>query len=386
MKLFSADDHILEPPNLWSSRVPAKFRETAPHVVEEDGVEYWVYEDTRTALIGNFAAAGRPEEDWNLEPIRYDEMRPGCYDPKERAKDLVSEGMTSSLCFPTVPRFSGVLFASFTDKELARVCVEAWNDYLFDEWCAAVPEIFVPMVILPLWDPPAAATELERCIARGARAVTMPEETSNLGLPSYYSDVWDPIWAVCQEADLPVCMHIGSSGWQPFIPEGSTSGSLGIALGFVPTITHAVGMMYSRVPRQFPNIKLVYSEGGIGWVPVTLERADARFKLHHSWSGDDDLLPSEVCRRNMWFCMMPDEDYGLRNRHEVGLDRILWEADYPHANCPWPGTQADTERFFAGVPEDEVAQIAHGNAEKLFKWRCPDPAELDLGHPVGVAR
>jgi predicted TIM-barrel fold metal-dependent hydrolase len=378
MKLFSTDDHLVEPPDVWSSRVPAKFRDKAPHVVEEDGVESWVLEDTKMTVMSALAAVGRPEGDFGLTPIRYDEMHPGCYDPKERAKDLLLEGMTSSLCFPTVPRFSGVSFASFKDKELAAACVQAWNDFLFDEWCAAAPEIFVPMVMLPLWDPKAAAVELERCLAKGARAVTMPEETSHLGLPSYYSDVWDPVWSVCEGANVPVCMHIGSSGWKPLIPEGASSGSMEIALGFVSTITHAVAMMYSPVPRKFPDIKLVYSEGGIGWVPVTLERADARFRLHHSWTGDDDLLPSEVCHRNMWFCMMPDEDYGLKNRHEVGLDKILWEADYPHANCPWPGTLTEAERFFKGVPQDEVESMTFANAEKLFNWHCPEPSEVKV--------
>jgi predicted TIM-barrel fold metal-dependent hydrolase len=378
MKLFSVDDHIIEPADVWSKRLPAKYRDAAPHVIEEDKREVWVYEDQRGFTMGLNAVVGRPREEWTQEPARFSDMRPGCYDPVERAKDLLSEDITSSLSFPTLPRFGGALFPSFKDKALADLCVKAWNDYLFEEWCAAAPQMFVPMVIVQLWDPKAAAVEIERNVARGARAVAMPEETSHLGtLPSYYESYWDPIWAACQEADIAVCMHIGSSGWKAYVPPGASE-TLPIALGFVPTITHAMGMAFGPVPRRFPKIKLVYSEGGIGWVPIALERADSRYELHHSWSGDDDLLPSEVYRRNMWFCMMPDEHYGLEQRERIGLDRIFWETDYPHANCPWPGTQDFVEDFFQGVPRDEVAMIAHGNAEKVFNWRCPEPDEVVL--------
>jgi predicted TIM-barrel fold metal-dependent hydrolase len=377
MKLFSVDDHIVEPAHVWSSRLPAKYQEAGPHVIEEDGRQYWVYEDQRSFTMGLNAVVGRPKEDWTKEPARFDDMRPGCFDPKERAKDLLSEGITSSLAFPTLPRFGGALFPGFEDKKLADLCVQAWNDYMFDEWCAAAPQMFVPMIIVQLWDPKAAAAEIERNVARGLKAVAMPEETSNLGLPSYYDSYWDPVWAVCEAARMPVCMHIGSSGWKPIMPAGASE-TLAIALGFVPTVTHAVAMAFGPVPRKFPEIRLVYSEGGIGWVPVTLERADSRYELHHSWSGDDDLLPSEVFERNMWFCIMPDEEYGLEQRHRVGIDKIFWEADYPHANCPWPGTQSFVNEFFKGVPDEDVEKIAYANAESVFDWACPDPSEITV--------
>jgi predicted TIM-barrel fold metal-dependent hydrolase len=374
VKLFSVDDHIVEPRDVWSKRVPARYRDVAPHVVEEDGNEYWIVEGVRHPTLGLNAVAGKPVEQWDLEPTRFSDMIPGCYDPHERAKDMAREGIVASINFPSLPRFGGALFPGFQDKELAAVCVRAWNDFMFEEWCAAAPQLFVPMAIVALWDAELAVAEIERNLDRGLRAVALPEETSVLGLPSYYTEYWDPIWALCQEADIPVCMHIGSSGWKPYRPPESTGG-LQIALGFVPTITHALGMMYSPVPRKFPDIKLVYSEGGIGWVPAALERADAKYRHTRYWSGDDDLLPSEVCARNMWFCVI-DEPFGIRVRHDIGVDRILWECDYPHASCIWPNTQEIARALFENVPLDETEMMTFRTAEMLFKWDTVEPDEL----------
>jgi len=371
--LFSADDHIVEPPDVWSKRVPQRFREAAPHVIEEGGMEYWMVEGKRMPTVGLNAVAGKPEEEWTMDPVRFSDMIPGCYDPKARAEDMRSEGIAASLNFPSLPRFGGALFPDFKDKELADYCVRAWNDFMFEEWCAAAPEMFVPMAIVQLWDANLAAKEIERNLERGLRAISVPEETSMLGLPSYYTDFWDPMWSICEEAGVAVCMHIGSSGWRAFTPPESNP-SLMVALGFVPTITHSLAMMYSPVPRKFPNIKIVYSEGGVNWVPGALERADRMYKRHKYWSGTDDLLPSEICRKNMWFCLI-DEPYGLRVRHDVGIERILWECDYPHSSCIWPGTQHVVEDLFQDVPDDETELITLRNAERLFNWTCvPDAA------------
>ena len=175
--IFSVDDHIVEPPDVWSSRVPAKYRDAAPHVIEEDGREYWVYEDQRILTMGLNAVAGKPRDQWDMEPARFTDMIPGCYDPKERARDLLSQGVLASVAFPTLPRFGGMLFNSFSDKDLASACVEAWNDFILDEWCpAGPPGLFVPMVICQVWDPALAAREIERCASKGREGALLHRE------------------------------------------------------------------------------------------------------------------------------------------------------------------------------------------------------------------
>ena len=150
LKLFSADDHIIEPPGVWQDRVPARFRDAAPHVIEEDGREHWVYEDVKAETMGLNAVVGKSRDQYNPDPIRFADMRPGCYDPVERAKDMLADGIYASVLFPTLPRFAGTLFPTFKDKALADVCVRAYNDFVIEEWCpAGPPGMFVPTIISP---------------------------------------------------------------------------------------------------------------------------------------------------------------------------------------------------------------------------------------------
>jgi predicted TIM-barrel fold metal-dependent hydrolase len=281
-----------------------------------------------------------------------------------------SQGIYASVNFPTLPRFGGALFSEFKDKELADVCVKAWNDFIVDEWCAADPDMFVPMVICQLWDPALAAAEIRRCVDKGAKALCFVENPVPLGLPSFHDpEHWDPIWDACQEADLPVCMHIGSSGpgaaGASIAQDPHTPPIVPIAAAFANAAIASINMMLSPVPRKFPGIKLVWSEGGIGWIPAALERADRQWE-RHLWSHNDELKPSELALRNMWFCMI-EEPVGLKYRHDFRIDHILWESDYPHADTPFPNTQANAKEVFDGVPEAEVEAITHGNAEALFR-------------------
>ena len=371
-KLFSVDDHIIEPAGVWVDRVPAALRDRVPHVVEHDGGQRWVWEGGEERTMGLNAVAGKPIETWGMEPARFEDMIPGCYDPHERAKDFLGQGIFASLAFPTLPGFGGRKFESFADKQLALTCVQAWNDYVLDEWCAAQPDLFVPMTIAPVWDVELAVAETERALAKGTKALCWLEDPANLGLPGYHSDYWFPLFALCEQAGLPVCMHIGGANNQANVARDSVP-MVEIAAAFAMAARSAVNMMVSPIPRRFPNVKLVWSEGGIGWITAAIERADRQWERHKRWSklDQDDVLPSEVARRNMWFCMI-EEPVGLKYRHDFELDRIVWESDYPHADTPFPNTQAVCKELFTGVPPDEVDAITHRNAEALFDFEISD--------------
>lgn len=371
-KLFSVDDHILEPPNVWADRMPAKYRELAPHVVTEGERELWVINGKRSTSTGLFAVAGKKPEEWNSDPINYAQMTPGCYDPAARSREFLSNGVCASVSFPTQVGFAGEAFLKTEDRHLASACVEAYNDWMLDEWCpGGIPGMLVPTIMAKLWDAEASGREILRCAAKGARALTFPENVVRFGLPSYWSNWWDPVWRACEEADIPICMHIGT-GFGVTSTAAEAPSTLSIALGNVSAQLAMVDFSMSPVCRKFPGLKLAFSEGGIGWIPAALERADRQFIRHAPWTGQSGALPSEIFRQNMYFCMIY-EPVGLHMTMEaVGIERIFWELDYPHADSPWPDAQAEVEEQFHGLPEATAEAILFRNAERVFNWKSAD--------------
>jgi predicted TIM-barrel fold metal-dependent hydrolase len=374
-KIFSVDDHLIEPPDVWSSRVPAKMHDAAPHVIADGGREFWVFEDRRSLTMGLNAVAGLPRERWNSEPATYADMIPGSFDPKARAMDLLSQGVLASVGFPTLPRFGGMLFNEFKDKELAAVCVRAWNDFVLDEWCPSGPEgFYVPLIIVPVWDPVLAAAEVRRCAALGARAVAFPEHPSPGGLPGFRSDTWDPFWDAMQDTGLVLCLHIGSSGRMVcFDPDFAHLDA--VAVAHINAMGSFTELVMSPVCQKFPDLKIAYSEGGVGWIPAVLERCDRQWE-RNVWTGRTGRTPSEIYQRNIFSCMV-EEPIGFSLYPLIGEDKIFAEVDYPHSDSPFPRTQGGLERVFAGTPDDVVAKVTYRNAERVFNWKMADEALLE---------
>ena len=360
------NDHIIEPPRVWADRLPDKFQEAGPHVIEEDGREWWVYDGNRVATMGLNAVPGKPRETWNMDPVRHTDTIQGCWDPVRRAKDMALDGVVGSVCFPTLPRFAGTLFLQFKDKELADLCVKAYNDWLFDEWCAAAPDLYIPMTIVQLWGPQLAAAEIRRTAGLGARCITFPETLAPLGLPSFFTDHWDPVWEALSETGLAVNMHIGTSGTLQS-PAPVALFHVTIMLAQASAAIGMVGILESKVLRKFPTLQMVFSEGGLGWIPAQLERCDRMWERHRMWSHLDDLKPSELFRRNLYGAFV-DDSVGLEMRYRLGVDRILWENDFPHVESVWPQSQDNVKRLVADMPDDEVEMVTNGNARRLYNW------------------
>lgn len=384
LKLFSADDHIIEHPRVWSDRLPARWREQGPHIVSEDEGERWVYEDTPGPRVSELGAAGpslreksQPNEPRLERPQTFAQMLPGCYDPVERASDLFGCGIVASLNFPSLPRFGGTLFLDFKDKDLADLCVKAYNDFILDEWCpSGPPGMFVPMTICQLWDVEAATAEIERCVDRGIRALSFPENLVHFGLPSYYTDHWDPIWRICEEADIAVCMHLATAGnFDAFTPSPDAPRAVFLTVaGASMSQAALLNMVFSPVLTKFPDLKVVFSESGIGWLPYALGRADLVWERYQGTEELSSERPSEIWARNMYVCQV-EEHIGLHYLEHIGAEKVLWELDYPHPDTVFPHAQSHTESVFeaAGVTAADAELITHRNSERVFRW---EPAAL----------
>jgi predicted TIM-barrel fold metal-dependent hydrolase len=367
VQIVSVDDHVVEHANVWQDRLPAKFKEAGPKgIVDDEGRDVWMFEGTPRFNGGLGAVAGKPREQFGMDPVSYHEMLPGCYDPKERIKDMDLDGIQAQLCFPTFPGFAGSTFHAAQDKDLATACVTAYNDWMIDEWCAYAPDRQIPLVLAPFWDVPATVKEIERVAAKGAKAITFTEAPHNIGLPSFHTDHWDPVFAAASAAGLPLCMHFGSGGTPNIAPGGPFTAA--IALFGLNSQQTTVELVNSRVFEHFPKLKVALSEGGIGWMPYILERCDYTWERHRYYTGMTDARrPSDIFRDHIYGCFIYD-DAGLANIDLIGEDNIMFECDYPHSDSNWPHTRKMLAESLTNIPEAQARKLAETNARKLFNF------------------
>jgi predicted TIM-barrel fold metal-dependent hydrolase len=383
MILISVDDHVVEPADLFDGHIPARWRDAAPRVErDERGRDAWVFEGKKTYNIGLNAVAGKPRHRYGVDPTSFDEVRPGCYDVHTRVRDMNANGVLSSMCFPSFPQFCGQLFSRAKDKEAALAIVQAYNDWHIDSWCGPYPDRFIPLAIPPLWSPDLMAQEVRRVARKGCHAVTFSENPFKLGYPSWHSEHWDPFFQACSDEGTVLCLHIGSSS-ELVMTSMDAPVPVQISLQGLNIMQAAADIVFSRVVRTFPTIKVALSEGGIGWVPYYLERADSTYKKHGQWTGLDlgGELPSSLFRDHVLTCFISDEA-GIEMRHHIGVENITWECDYPHSDSTWPNSPELLAGELKNVPDDEVNLITHRNAMRTFQFdpfATRDPADCSVG-------
>jgi predicted TIM-barrel fold metal-dependent hydrolase len=371
--IISVDDHLVEPPDMFEGRLPARLQDRAPKVItNERGHEVWEFEGQTFTQVGMNAVAGRTKSMKNLEPTKFSDMRAGCWNIHERIRDMDLNGVWASVNFPSmITGFCGRVFAQAQDPELGWATTQAWNDWLHDEWWSPYPERIVPLGITYLSDPEKGAAEIRRNAERGFTAVTLPERPHRIGLPSLFTGYWDPIIQACADTDTVIALHVGSSGGYES-PEAAPSLQLGATLFGQLSLAACAEWLWSGYAVRHPNLKIAMSEGGIGWVAMLLDRLDNIVDRSGYGLGWDDR-PADVLKRNFWFCTL-DDPSTIVTRHRIGVENILFETDYPHGDGTWPDTQDLVEEVYGHLPDDELRMILCENAAALF--RHPLPSEV----------
>jgi predicted TIM-barrel fold metal-dependent hydrolase len=368
--MVSVDDHVVEPPTLWTDRLGRVDQERAPRVerlrtgdavkesllgvyktldLEEhaDGwIDLWRYEDLRFPMLRSYAAAGLVGA-VEVTPITYDDIRPGCYEPEQRLADMTEDGIDVSLCFPNIfVRFCGQRFLEAQDKALALRCVRAYNDWLTQGWAAPSGGRLLGAYIIPLWDAQLAAQEVER-IAGDARAVCFSEMPTRLGLPSIYSGGWDPFFAACEANDILVAMHIGSSSTQPTSSDDAPP-LLKLTNNYTVSSLSLSDWLLSGVLDRFPGLRIAFAEAQAGWIPYLVDRLD------RGWHRNDPYLfnehvsrtphpPSTYLADHVFVCVF-DDPIAMAHLDVIGEDNICFETDYPHPDGSWPNSGLVAER------------------------------------------
>ena len=286
MILVSVDDHAIEPPGAFTRHMPAKFKGREPRVEKRNGRDIWMFEEQATGYMGLNSVVGRPKSEYGMEPLGYDQMRRGTWDVKARVEDMDANGVLGSLCFPTFPGFAGQRFQVMPDKAVSLAAIQAYNDWHLHDWCNAAPGRFIPLMMVPWWDMKAAAAEVKRMADQGVHALTLSDNPTVHGYPSIHNPHWDPLWKACEDNNVVICCHIGTGVKAAHASDESPIDAWITSMP-ISISNSAADWMWAPFWKRHPKLRMALSEGGIGWIPYLLERADFTHGHHKEWTNSN---------------------------------------------------------------------------------------------------
>ncbi len=371
-RIISADSHMMEPPDLWTTRLDSSLRERAPRVVRQEGKTGSVFigPGLRPFPVAGGFAAGRSGEELKNFMQRaqgYEDARPSGWDPVERIKDQEVDGVSAEVLYTTL----GMSLFGMEDAEMQHACFRTYNDWLA-EFCAYDPKRLHGIALISLKDIARGTAELERAAKIGLKGAMI------WGAPSpsqpYWHRMYDPFWSAAQETQMPLSLHLGTAGSRPPRPRDPNAPrwtDMPFARGYMNVI-HEVqrsftDIIFSGVLMRFPRLKLVSAENDSGWIAHYMYRLDHAFEKWGASMGDPlDLKPSEYIRRQVWVTFQ-DDPIGPMTWQFFGEDNYMWASDFPHTDSTWPHSREVIEKDFQGVPETVRRKITCDNAARLYR-------------------
>jgi predicted TIM-barrel fold metal-dependent hydrolase len=369
MVIISVDDHVSEPPDMFKKHLSAAHLATAPKfMTSPDGTNYWDYQGARLPSVGLNAVVGRPLDEYGMEPTTLEQLRKGVYDADARIGDMNVNGIAASLNFASCVGFDGGQFHKAPDKDNALIHLRAYNDWHIDEWCGSHPGRFIPCAILPTWDMNATVAELKRLVDNGCSTVSINENPTVHKLPSIHNAYWEPFWKSVVDYDVTICLHIGGGNPAPHasmetpIEAWITTMPMSISVG-------AADWLNLQALHRYPTMRIALSEGGIGWVPYFLERADFTHERHKAWTHSPfgSHRPSDIFRRHFLNCFI-DDAFGLKSLADIGEDMVAYECDYPHSDSLWPNVPERLWESMKPLTAAQMNKVTHLNAMRFFKF------------------
>ena len=366
--MISSDSHIIEPPDLWTSRIDGEWRDRAPHVVEDPATheQWWIVGSQRTLSFAGGAQTG----DRFVNPIdlrtgaRFEQVRPGGYDPVAHLADNKEDGVTGAVLYPT----EGLLLYTQSDSGLLSACCRAYNDFLA-EFCRAAPNRLKGVAMINTDDIGEAVAEMERARALGLDGALIPTAAPPERL--YDHPDYERIWAAAVDLKLPLSLHLGANR----VGAGGVDPNLArIRPTYFTVCEHWVkisiaDMIFSGVFDRHPSLRVGCIEHELGWIPFFLERLDNTYfqrqgnKNYYRFETAD--RPSDFFRRNV-FCSFQDDALGIQERHTIGIEGLCWGNDYPHTESTFPRSQALMAERLRDVPEAERQQILQTNVARIY--------------------
>ena len=363
--LISADSHVLEPPDLWEKRLPAKFVERAPKLVRDSaGGDAWVYGDSATPEpLGLTATAGKRYEDFSWTGNSYQNIVQGAYRPHERIKEMDADGVDAEILYQ--PQRTMTYFLTCGDDELQLAGIQAYNNWLHDEFASVAPARLIGIAQMPNLGVDGMVAEMQRAIQKGMRGVVISTWPNGGNRLEPEDDVF---WAAAEDAGIPVSIHVSLVNETRMKVAGGNWRLPGSAAKGMTSMPAIMGdMILDGLFDRFPKLQIIMVETGTGWIPYFLEQLDDRYWRNRHWTNCTiQRIPSEYYQTN-WSATFILDRYGLANRHAIGLRTMLWSTDYPHQGNDWPYSRRVLKDMAAGIPDEEMRLIVAGNVARLYR-------------------
>jgi predicted TIM-barrel fold metal-dependent hydrolase len=383
--IVDGDCHILEPPDIWQNWLPKELQERAPKLVKDvDGGDAWQFAGFADPdPIGLVSTPGKPFDEFRWTGVTYQDARPGCYVGAERLKDMDIDGVDAEVLFP--PQRTVGHFLGNEDDAFVLAGIQAYNNFLWEEFCAPHRDRLIGMAQMPSTGIDDAVDGLRKAKARGFKGVVTSCWPSG---GDSISDADDPFWAAASDEGIPVCIHINlvsrraRQNQRKAAEAAAAKGSGGLYGGKAAKANAkavaGLGSVFSTVPstigqliftgtfERFPDLHVAMIETGVGWIPHFLEQIDDRYWRNRSW-GNIPIKepPSFYWFRNMSATFITDFN-GVENRHGVGVDNMMWSSDYPHHGNDWPYSRRTIDSMMSSIDRDERRRIVGANAARIF--------------------
>ena len=364
--VISADNHILEPRDLFAERLPKEYRDRAPRVLRgEDGGDGWSYDGkTVERTLGIEATAGRSVV--KVSGYTWEEILPGNYDGSAHLKDMMDAGVDACMLFPSVPLQGW----NMGDDPYALALLKTFNDWVIEDFCAPDPKRLIALPMMPVnHGMDVLLAEMDRMLKKGVKGIHIPVYPDR----PYWDPYWDPFFKACTEADVPLAMHRTSGGKDPagrniFEFNMPGLGPSGTVHRFFAGVEPFTKMIFTGVFARHPKLKIMDAELNFGWMPFWMNTLDEVFERQKSWArfGTEEQ-PSNAVGRNLFVTVLDDKvGFDLVSMYPKLADTAMFCTDYPHSICLWPNTLDDIARATVNCDPVSKQKIMAGNAVRVF--------------------
>jgi len=353
--LISADSHVVPLPTFWRDYLPARLRDRAPRVEATADGDVAVFEGRRTAPMAINSIAGKSREGQGFAYRRFAEQVSGGHDPRARLADQDRDGIAAEVLYGGGP-------LATTDAELFVASHAAYNDWLAD-FCAIAPRRLVGVGYVPCHDPTAAAAEVRRTRAKGLRGALLPATPPAGG---WADPAWEPLWRALVETATPAGLHVGFGSARRHRFDGGPAFMTDVIMTKLEMAGALSDLVFGGVLQRWPALRVVSVEAYVGWLPFVVEYMDHTAKVHGWWNDCGLAEPPSAYLRRQVSATFIDDPVGLRERHVLGVDNLMWSSDYPHGESTFPDSRGFVARAFADVPADETRRIVCENARRLY--------------------